>query len=128
MKRPFLVLSVFALAISIAAQQQSTPPAAQTPSDSQTPKAQPKPLVIPDKFTNLTVLPKDISKPDLMNVMKSMTSTTPTGRCSYCHAVSDDLTEGNLASDEKPVKARARKMLTTIMELKHSPAVMELKH
>ena len=127
MKRPFLVLAVFALAMGIAAQQQSTPPAAQTPSESQAPKAQPKPLVIPATFTNLTVLPKDISKPDLMNIMKLMTVTAPTGRCSYCHAVSDDLTEGNLALDDKPTKLKARKMIAAIMELKRAPTIMELK-
>jgi len=63
------------------------------------------------------VLPKDISKPDLMNVMKLMTVTAPTGRCSYCHAVSDDLTEGNLALDEKPTKLKARKMISAILAI-----------
>jgi hypothetical protein len=36
-------------------------------------------------------------------------------RCSYCHAVSDDL-EGNFASDEKPTKEEARKLMRLIHE------------
>jgi len=97
-------------------------PLAQTQSaENQQQKAQPKPLVIPDKFTNLMVLPKDISKPELMNVMKQFSMTFQV-RCSYCHAVSDDLTEGDLASDEKPTKLKARKLMADLYALKKAEA------
>src|SRR5262249_53222509 len=39
---------------------------------------------IPDKFTNLQVLPKETSKADLMDVMKGFTAALGV-RCTYCH-------------------------------------------
>jgi hypothetical protein len=83
--------------------QQPTPAAPSTP----------KPTVIPDTFTNLKVLPTTIAKPELMAIMKQLAVTFKV-RCSYCHEVSDDLTEGNFASDTKPTKDQARKLLTLI--------------
>jgi hypothetical protein len=118
MKRFLATSAILAIAVCVFAQspaQSPTAPAVQ--SENQPPTPQQKPLVIPDKFTNLMVLPKDISKPDLLNVMKLMTVTAPTGRCTYCHAVSDDLTEGNLALDDKPTKVKARKMIAAILEI-----------
>ena len=93
------------------------PLAAQQPSDSsQAPPAaaakRPTPN-IPDHFTNLTVLPVTITKPELMGVMKQFAVTFKV-RCSYCHAVSDDLSEGSFASDEKPTKEEARKLMRLI--------------
>lgn len=41
---------------------------------------------LPDKFTNLKVLPKDITRKDLMAVMKEMTSGLGV-RCNYCHVM-----------------------------------------
>lgn len=76
----------------------------------------PKSNPIPDSFTNLQVIPTNIPKKDLVNVMKQF-STTFSVRCSFCHAVSDDLTEGNFASDEKPTKLKARELLKTIQSL-----------
>ncbi len=35
-------------------------------------------------------------------------------RCSYCHTVSDDLSEGSFASDEKPTKEEAHKLTRLI--------------
>jgi len=80
------------------------------------PPAAPKKPVIPDTYTNLQVLPKDIKKPDLLPVMKSF-SITMDVRCSHCHAVPDDLSGGDFASDEKPTKVAARKMLGAILEV-----------
>ncbi|MGH9557153.1 MAG: hypothetical protein ACRD2Y_15150 [Terriglobales bacterium] len=80
------------------------------------PPAAPKPPVIPDTYTNLQVLPKDIKKPDLLSVMKSF-SITMEVRCMHCHAVPDDLSSGDFASDEKPTKLAARKMLAAIVEV-----------
>ncbi len=86
------------------------------------PPAAPKKPVIPDTYTNLQVLPKDIKKPDLLPVMKSF-SITMDVRCSHCHAVPDDLSGGDFASDEKPTKVAARKMLAAILEVqkKYAP-------
>lgn len=76
---------------------------------------------IPDKFVNLQVLPKDITKPKLVNIMKQFCITFSV-RCSYCHSVSDDLTEGTFDSDEKPTKAKTRELIKAIVEMnKNSP-------
>ena len=93
--------------------QQPTNPAAQA-----TPAKRPN---IPDTFTNLTVLPAAITKPELMGIMKQF-STTFKVRCSYCHAVSDDLSEGSFASDEKPTKEEARKLMRLIHQATLAPA------
>ena len=37
-------------------------------------------------------------------------------RCSQCHNVNDDLTEGEFASDDKPTKVAAREFLKTVFE------------
>jgi hypothetical protein len=68
---------------------------------------------IPDHFTDLTVLPAAITKPELLGVMKQFAVTMKV-RCSYCHAVSDDLSEGSFASDERPTKEEARKLMRLI--------------
>jgi hypothetical protein len=74
-----------------------------------------KPPNIPDHFTNLTVLPTTITKPELMGIMKQFAITMKV-RCSYCHTVSDDLSEGSFASDEKPTKEEARKLMRLIRQ------------
>ena len=70
---------------------------------------------IPTHFTNLSVLPATITQPELMGVMKQFCITMKV-RCLYCHAVSDDLSEGDFALDEKPTKVEARKLLRLIHE------------
>src|SRR5260370_20033107 len=77
------------------------PLVAQEPADSsQAPPVAPtKRPNIPDHFTNLIVLPATITKPELMGIMKQFAVTMKI-RCSYCHTVSDDLSEGSFASDE----------------------------
>jgi len=70
---------------------------------------------IPDTFTSLTVLPANISKPDLMAVMKQCAVTMKV-RGSACHAVSGDLSEGSFASDEKPMKGDARKLIHLLQQ------------
>jgi hypothetical protein len=94
------------------AAQQPAPPTQTAPA---------KPPNIPDHFTNLTVLPTTITKPELMGIMKQF-AITMKGRCSYCHAVSDDLSEGNFASDEKPTKDEARKLMRLIHQATLVPA------
>jgi|SRR5580704_872202 hypothetical protein len=97
-------LSVF-FCLPLVAQQPTAPAPA--------PAASAKRPNIPDHFTNLTVLPTTITKPELMDIMKQFAITMKV-RCSYCHAVSDDLSEGSFASDEKPTKGEARKLISLI--------------
>ena len=76
---------------------------------------------IPDKFTNLTVLPKDMSKKDLVDAMKNFTSSLGV-RCTFCHAgkegINDPkgLEEIDFASDKIPAKDITRVM----MKMTHS--------
>jgi hypothetical protein len=72
---------------------------------------------IPDRFVNLQVLPKDISKEQLVNIMKQL-SVTFEVRCSHCHTVSDDLKDGRFDSDDKEVKRKTRELLRMIYESK----------
>jgi hypothetical protein len=93
------------------------PPKSAPPAQNPPAAARPKTNPIPDQFTNLKVLPKDITKPKLVDVMKQFSITFGV-RCSYCHAVSDDLTEGSFDSDEKPPKVKARELMKSIQALK----------
>ncbi len=67
---------------------------------------------IPDTFTNLKVLPKDIPKPELIKVMRGF-SVGLGVRCVHCHTAKDpnDFSTINFASDQKPAKETARKMM-----------------
>ena len=70
---------------------------------------------IPEKFTNLQVLPKDISRPELVTMMRGFSGQTGS-RCSHCHLgeESQDLSEYDFASDARPLKAVARKMMLMV--------------
>jgi hypothetical protein len=95
--------------------------AQEPPDSSQTPPVVPaKRPNIPDHFTNLTVLSKTITKPELMGIMKQFAVMMKV-RCSYCHAVSDDLSEGSFAADEKPTKEEARKLMRLIQQAALAP-------
>ncbi len=63
----------------------------------------------PDKFTNLTVLPKDISRSDLQSTMRRF-SFALGARCDHCHVEKPDKTM-DFASDDKEAKKTARLML-----------------
>jgi hypothetical protein len=67
---------------------------------------------IPDKFTNLKVLPKDIQKQDLVKIMRGF-STSLNVRCIHCHKGDDalDLSKVDFASDDKETKLIARAMM-----------------
>ena len=73
---------------------------------------------IPDKFTNLKVLPKDIDKKQLFQTMK-MFSLGLGVRCNHCHVGEADapLDTYDFASDSKRTKQNARVMLTVMQEL-----------
>jgi hypothetical protein len=68
---------------------------------------------IPDTFKNLEVLPKDIGKPELVQIMRGF-STALGVRCIHCHVGTDpnDLRSMDFAADDKDAKKIARKMMT----------------
>jgi len=73
---------------------------------------------IPDKFTNLQVLPKDVPKAELVRTMRD--SATALGvRCLHCHVGGNPETlEGfDFASDDKWEKRTARTMLRMVRVL-----------
>ena len=99
--------------------QEQTRPA--TPAQNPAAETRPATNPIPDKYTNLQILPKDITKPQLISVMKQFSITFGV-RCSYCHAVSDDLTTGSFDSDDKAAKQKARDLMKTIVQMSaHGP-------
>src|SRR5262245_47987825 len=73
---------------------------------------------IPDKFTNLQVLPKDSSKLQLVTTMRGFASALGV-RCTHCHSGgSPDTLQGvDFASDAKWEKRTARTMLRMVNAL-----------
>ncbi len=70
---------------------------------------------IPERFANLQVIDADISRPELIEMMRSFSFALGV-RCSNCHAVSDGLDDpaDDFASDARPAKDRAREMLRMV--------------
>jgi tetratricopeptide (TPR) repeat protein len=70
---------------------------------------------IPDKFTNLKVLPTDISRAELTATMRSFTEALGV-RCSACHVGEEGqpLSQYDFASDDKQMKLKARVMLRMV--------------
>ena len=67
---------------------------------------------IPDTFTNLDVFPADVSRSELVGVMRGFAGALGV-RCNYCHVGENpaDLTGYDFASDEKETKRIAREMM-----------------
>jgi tetratricopeptide (TPR) repeat protein len=76
---------------------------------------------VPDKFTNLQILPKDISKPELQSTMRGFAFALGV-RCNYCHAEkkNSDTPGLDYASDEKETKKIARVMLQMVAAINHN--------
>ena len=69
---------------------------------------------IPDKFTNLKVLPKDISKQELQASMRSFAFALGV-RCEHCHVEKKAPEKGlDYAADDKDAKKTARVMLQMV--------------
>jgi hypothetical protein len=66
--------------------------------------------------TNLQVLPKDISAPDLIATMRGFTKALGVG-CEFCHAEDPQTHRPNFASDAKPDKNIARIMMRMTQEI-----------
>lgn len=101
--RPLLVCLGAALVV--------TPALAQTPAAGQPRAQQPTPAP-----KNLQILPKDISRPDLIARMQAFSQALGV-RCQYCHVDEDPGRENDLASDEKPPKNKARAMMRLTADL-----------
>ncbi len=73
---------------------------------------------IPEKFNNLKVLPQDISKDQLVEVMRSFSSALGV-RCHYCHvgSATGDLREMHFSADDKKEKQIARVMMGMVSEI-----------
>jgi tetratricopeptide (TPR) repeat protein len=66
----------------------------------------------PDKFTNLQVLPKDISQSDLQTTMRGFAFALNV-RCPYCHEQKADM-KMDFPADDKDQKKTARVMLQMV--------------
>ncbi len=75
---------------------------------------------IPDKFTNLQVFPKDISKNDLVRSMREL-ATELGVRCNHCHVGPDNLEGMDFAIDTRPTKRAAREMMKMVQALNSGP-------
>jgi tetratricopeptide (TPR) repeat protein len=75
---------------------------------------------IPDKFTNLQVLPKETPKADLVGIMRNYAGDLGV-RCGFCHVGGDPNTlQGvNFASDENEKKKTARLMIRMMQSINH---------
>ncbi|MEO8821182.1 MAG: c-type cytochrome [Ginsengibacter sp.] len=68
------------------------------------------------RFTNLQILPKDISKDGLDSVMHTFTHSLGV-KCTYCHQGDPATRKINFASDAKPEKQIARKMMLMTIDI-----------
>lgn len=75
----------------------------------------PAPAQAQDQFKNLQVLPKTISRDELMGIMRGF-SFSLNVRCLYCHTGKEgaSLKDINFESDEKETKLTARAMLRMV--------------
>jgi tetratricopeptide (TPR) repeat protein len=75
---------------------------------------------IPETFTNLQVLPKDVPRGDLVLAMRGFASALGV-RCVHCHAGKDtpNLEGVDFASDEKEEKRAARLMMQMVQAINH---------
>jgi hypothetical protein len=77
---------------------------------------------VPEKFTNLQVLPKTITRAELLPIMKGFALNLGV-RCEHCHVgEGNDLSKFDFASDAKPKKAVARQMLKMVAALNQQVA------
>lgn len=68
-------------------------------------------------FKNLKVLPKDISAQMLDYIMDEEFCKGLGVKCKYCHAKTEDGTDLDFASDAKPEKEIARKMMLMSLDI-----------
>ena len=95
MNRKFLIIPALASVIVISAAATNAP----------------KPKEPNSEFTNLKVLPKDISSRDLQKIMIDDFEDALGVSCNFCHAADKNTGKFDYASDEKPEKEIARAMM-----------------
>ena len=72
---------------------------------------------------NLKVLPKDMPRQEVVQIMRGFTRGLGV-RCQHCHVgEGNDLSKFDFASDTKPAKATARRMLTMVMAVNQTLGV-----
>ena len=71
----------------------------------------------PIKYTNLKVLPKNISSRDLQSIMTDDFEDGLGVTCGFCHANASDGHGLDFASDAKPEKEIARKMMRMTLNI-----------
>lgn len=73
----------------------------------------------PEKYTNLKVLPKDISKHEMESTMRGFAFALGV-RCEHCHVEKKAPEKGfDFAADDKDVKKTARVMLQMVSAINH---------
>lgn len=105
LKKQWLVITGFAVAVGICVA--ATPPA-------------------PVKYVNLKVLPKNISSRELQSLMVDDFQDGLGVACNFCHANAADGHGLDFASDAKPEKEIARKMMRMTMGL--NKKYFQVKH
>lgn len=68
------------------------------------------------KFKNLKILPQDITKDGIDSVMHHFANSLGV-KCSYCHVRNEATTKMDFASDAKPEKQIARKMMLMSIDI-----------
>jgi hypothetical protein len=78
---------------------------------------------VPSTFTNLKVLPKEIGQRALVEIMRGFVFALDV-RCQFCHVGEEgaDLSTFDFASDVKPTKTTARKMMTMLVDVNRAVA------
>lgn len=79
---------------------------------------QPVAAQVPETFSNLKVLPQDIARGQLIEVMKGFCRALAV-RCQHCHVGEEgkSLSTFDFASDDKPPKVTARIMMKMVQEI-----------
>lgn len=68
------------------------------------------------KYKNLKILPKDISHKAMDSIMHNYSSAMGV-KCEFCHVRNKETNKMDMASDAKPEKLIARKMMTMTAEI-----------
>ncbi|HEY0760653.1 MAG TPA: c-type cytochrome [Acidisarcina sp.] len=119
--RPLVVIlalpfAVLLLAPRSTARAQDTPPPSPAAGSAAAPSAAPQGAPPPrahgpmPRPTNLQILPKDISGPELIRIMHTFEAQVGV-ECEFCHATDPATHRLNFASDAKPEKNTARVMM-----------------
>ena len=68
------------------------------------------------QYKNLQILPKDIAEHDLDSVMHHFSQSLGV-KCNFCHVRNEDAKKMDFASDDKPEKNIARKMMLMAIDI-----------